>query len=157
MLGRRPLRNITGRLAAAFIALSATVGSVPASAQICGFDLAQHEALSDAAALGGSWVAEGRGQVPTLRFRLRAGCAEVSAPGWDWMALSESPEIEGSYVGSVSRRSASGLLEVVDLRFRFAGGPGAAWIEYETWHFSPADRALGSEPYYTTGTLFHRP
>ncbi|MET0342618.1 MAG: hypothetical protein ABW252_16555 [Polyangiales bacterium] len=151
------MRTRQGNVAAGLVVVSAMVGSVPASAQICGSSLAQHEALAEAALRGGSWVgAASGGLVPTLRFRLRAGCAEAFAPDWDWMALSDNPELDGAYEGSVGRRSTSGLLEVVDLRFRFAGGAGSTWIEYELWSFSPEDRALGRPPRYTRGTLSHR-
>ena len=154
MLTRRPLKNVTGKLAAALIGLSATIGAVPASAQICGLELAQNEELADAANRGGAWVGAGSGQVPTLLFRVRGGCVEVSAPGWGWMPLTENPDIEGSYEATVSRRGANGLMEAVDLRLRFAGGPEVGWIEFETWLFANGNR---SNPKHTYGTLFHRP
>ncbi|MET0339698.1 MAG: hypothetical protein ABW252_01790 [Polyangiales bacterium] len=156
---RRPLSTLTKRLAAAVLAGSALLGAVPASAQICTQDFwPEHLELQEVAAQGGSWVGgpAGPGPVPTLRFRLDAGCAEVMAPGWDWMSIVESPEIEDSYEGSVSRRSADGV-EVVDIRFRFMNSPeGVKYLEYETWHLSAEDRRWGNEPTYRSGTLKHR-
>ncbi|MET0340192.1 MAG: hypothetical protein ABW252_04290 [Polyangiales bacterium] len=129
-------------------------GTVVERAPICGFELSQRSALADAALRGGSWVGEGEGLVPTLRFRVqRNGCAEVLAPGWPWMAISDSADVDGAFEGSVSRLSANGLLEVVDLRFRFTDGA----LAYELWAFSSEDRDARRPARYTTGTLRHRP
>ena len=157
MLTRRPLKKLFGPLAAGFIVTAAMLGSVPANAQVCGANLSvQNPSLADAAALGGSWAGSSATEVPPLRFRVRAGCAEVSALGWGWVGLMESPEVEGSYEATLSRRSASGLIEVLDLRFRFAGGAGTSWIEIESWYHSPEVRNLGGKPRYLQTTLFHR-